>query len=68
MKIDDTWVLELFRIDDAKDAVAFGRACIEDATLPFGNNPAIVGRKQIEQTFAEFYASLNTLRHEVTDV
>ena len=68
MSTDDTWVLELFRIVDAKDAAAFARLCAEDAALRFGNHAPILGRRQIEEGLREFYSSLERLQHDITGV
>lgn len=53
---------------DRKDAAGFAAAFAEDGTLRFGNEPAILGRSQIENAIAQFFQAMVSLRHEFTAI
>jgi hypothetical protein len=60
----DAWARELYAKVDRKDAAAFAAVFLEDASLRFGNNDPIAGRKNIETAIAQFFTAMISLRHE----
>lgn len=65
----ESWARALYRDSvDRKDAAGFAAAFAEDGTLRFGNEPALIGRPQIEHAIAQFFQSMVSLRHEFTAI
>jgi ketosteroid isomerase-like protein len=56
---------EMFAVVDRLDADAFATYYAEDAVLRFGNAEPVRGRDAIRQTFADFFATLDGLRHDM---
>jgi len=61
-------VADLFRAVDALNATAFAERFAEDGTFRFGNAPAVVGRRQIEESVAGFFSTIGGLKHEIVGV
>jgi hypothetical protein len=61
-------VANLFDAVDRLDATAFAQRFAEDGTFRFGNAPAAVGRRQIEEGVAGFFSSISGLKHEIVGV
>lgn len=64
----DRSVVDLFRAVDSMDAAAFAKAFTEDGTLRFGNNEAVVGRRQLEHSLSSFFSMIGGLSHEIRGV
>ena len=62
------YVADLFDAVDALDAAAFAERFAQDGTFRFGNAPAVVGRKQIEESVAGFFSTIAGLKHEILGV
>jgi hypothetical protein len=62
------FIAELFRAVDALDAQAFAQTFAEDGSFRFGNAPAIVGRRHIEESVAGFFSMTRGIRHEIVGV
>jgi uncharacterized protein (TIGR02246 family) len=60
----ETWARELYAKVDRKDAAGFAAVFVDDGWLRFGNNDAIVGRRNIETAIAQFFTAMVSLRHE----
>lgn len=58
---------QLFSDIDHMDAGLFASHLAEDATLRFGNAPAIQGRDSIEEAIAGFFSTIGGLRHRVIE-
>ena len=63
-----TSMKELFETIDRMDAPGFAAAFTEDGRFRFGNAPSVTGREAVEQSVADFFSSLQGLRHEILDV
>jgi ketosteroid isomerase-like protein len=59
------WVQEIFAAVDAGDARRFAAAFAEDGQFCFGNAPAVIGRKAVEDAVAGFFASIRGCRHRL---
>ena len=55
----------MFAVVDRLDADAFAAYYAEDAVLRFGNAEPVHGRDAIRQTYADFFATLDGLRHDM---
>ena len=55
----------MFAVVDRLDADRFAEYYAEDAVLRFGNAEPVHGRDAIRQTYADFFVSLDGLRHEM---
>jgi ketosteroid isomerase-like protein len=64
----DQRVVDLFHAIDAMDVSTVAKAFAEDGTFRFANNEAAVGREQVEQSMAAFFALIGGLSHEITGV
>lgn len=62
------YVADLFHAVDALNATAFAERFTEDGTFRFGNAPAVVGRRQIEESVAGFFSTIGGLKHEIVGV
>lgn len=62
------YVADLFHAVDALNATAFAERFTEDGTFRFGNAPAVVGRRQIEESVAGFFSAIAGLKHEIVGV
>jgi hypothetical protein len=62
------YVADLFDAVDALDAKAFAERFIENGSFRFGNAPAVVGRRQIEESVAGFFSTISGLKHEIVGV
>ena len=62
------YVADLFHAVDALNATAFAERFTEDGTFRFGNAPAVVGRRQIEESVAGFFSTIGGLQHEIVGV
>ena len=62
------YVADLFHAVDALNAAAFAERFAEDGTFRFGNGPAAVGRRQIEESVAGFFSTIGGLKHEILGV
>jgi len=56
---------DLFAVIDAKDAQRFAALLHPDALFQFGNAPAVQGREAIRETVAGFFASIESVQHEL---
>ena len=54
----------MFAVVDRLDADRFAEYYAPDAVLRFGNAEPVHGREAIRQTYAEFFATLDGLRHD----
>ena len=54
----------MFAVVDRLDADGFAEYYAEDAVLRFGNAEPVHGREAIRRTYAEFFATLDGLRHD----
>ncbi len=54
----------MFAVVDRLDADAFAEYYAQDAVLRFGNAEPVHGREAIRQTYADFFATLDGLRHD----
>ena len=59
---------ELFEVVDRKDAEGFAALFTTDGRFRFGNSPTVTGREDIASTVGEFFAALESLRHEILDL
>ena len=65
----ESWARKLYRESvDRKDAAGFAAVFAESGRLRFGNEPAIIGRAQIENAIAQFFQAMVSLRHEFTAI
>lgn len=64
----DSWILDLFRAIDAKDAATFAEAFTADGYFRLANGAPVVGRAQVEANLAAFYDLIGGLRHEILGV
>jgi ketosteroid isomerase-like protein len=55
----------MFSVVDRLDADRFAEYYAEDAVLRFGNAEPVRGREAIRRTYADFFATLDGLRHEM---
>jgi ketosteroid isomerase-like protein len=55
----------MFAVVDRLDADAFAEYYAPDAVLRFGNAEPVHGREAIHRTYAEFFATLDGLRHDM---
>jgi ketosteroid isomerase-like protein len=55
----------MFAVVDRLDADAFAQYYAPDAVLRFGNAEPVHGREAIRRTYAEFFATLDGLRHDM---
>jgi ketosteroid isomerase-like protein len=55
----------LFADIDSMEADRFAQHLAEDVTMQFGNAPPIHGRDACRETWAQFCATLDGVRHEV---
>ena len=55
----------MFAVVDRLDADTFAEYYAEDAVLCFGNAEPVRGREAIRRTYAEFFATLDGLRHDL---
>src|SRR5262245_26300155 len=62
------YVADLFHAVDALNATAFAESFTEDGTFRFGNAPAVVGRRQIEESVAGFFSTISGLTHKIVGV
>lgn len=62
------WIRRLFETIDAKDADGFVSFLTEDAQFRFGNAPEVTGKGDVREAVAEFFASINAIRHRILDV
>ncbi len=63
------WARSLYGdVVDRKDAAGFAAVFVEEGMLHFGNEPAIIGRPQIENAIARFFQAMVSLRHEFTAI
>lgn len=60
-----SWVSQLFRSIDGKDAEAFAAFLTEDAEFRYGSQPAVLGRAAVREHIAGFFSSLEGLGHEL---
>jgi ketosteroid isomerase-like protein len=56
---------EMFAVVDRLDADGFAEYYAADAVLRFGNAEPVHGRDAIRQTYSDFFATLDGLRHEM---
>lgn len=63
-----TSMKEVFEIVDSKDADGFAACFTPEGKFRFGNAPTVTGREGISSTVGEFFAALDSLRHEILDV
>jgi ketosteroid isomerase-like protein len=63
-----SWMDDLFKAIDAKDAERFASFIAADGTFVFGNAPAVIGRQAIRDAVAGFFSSIRGLAHEVQSV
>ncbi len=54
----------MFAVVDRLDADTFAEYYAQDAVLRFGNAEPVHGREAIRRTYAEFFATLDGLRHD----
>ena len=64
---EPNWIKPLFAAIDAKDTEKFSSFLAESCTFRFANLPEITGAKAISQFVAGFFASIDSLNHEITD-
>jgi len=55
----------MFAVVDRLDADTFAEYYAPDAVLRFGNAEPVHGREAIRRTYAEFFATLDGLRHDM---
>jgi ketosteroid isomerase-like protein len=60
-----TWVQELFRAIDSRDAAGFAAFLTEDVLFRYGSQAPMSGRDRVQAHVADFFSSLVGLRHEV---
>lgn len=60
------WLDELFAAIDAKDTQRFLEFLAPDATFRFGSAPAVQGHEAIAAAVDGFFASIASLRHELS--
>jgi hypothetical protein len=68
MTITQDYVAALFSAVDALDAAAFAERFTDDGAFRFGSAPAVVGRKQIEESVAGFFSTISGLKHQIVGV
>lgn len=59
---------ELFETVDRMDARGFSEYFTEDARFRFGNAPTLTGREAVRSSIEDFFAGLQSLRHQILDV
>jgi hypothetical protein len=57
------FVKEVYQSIDQADAKKFASYLSEEGSFRFANNPAVVGRKAIEDFVDEFFKSLKSIQH-----
>ncbi len=65
MQDTQTWLLEIGKTIDAKDAKGFSEFITENGSFRFGNADAVIGRKAIEDYVAAFFGMIGSSKHEV---
>jgi ketosteroid isomerase-like protein len=61
-------LIPLFEAIDAKNVQKFASFLTDDVSFRFGNAPAVVGRTEVAKAVAGFFASIQGLRHRLTEV
>ena len=61
------WTKELYGAIDSKDASKFASFLTENSAFTLGNSPSAKGKKNIEETIAEFFKSIKGIDHNITD-
>jgi len=61
-------VKEVFKTVDGMDADGFASFFADDCRLCFGNSEPMIGRAAIRDGIAGFFASIDGLRHDVSNV
>jgi ketosteroid isomerase-like protein len=62
------WLGPLLAAIDAKDVQKFISFLTEDVIFRFGNSPPVSGKDNVSKTVEEFLASIQSLRHRVTEI
>jgi ketosteroid isomerase-like protein len=61
-------IVELFRAIDAKDVAGLLGHLAPDATQRFANGEPLRGHEQIGAANAAFFSTIDSLRHEITEL
>ena len=64
----ESWLSELFKFIDARDARGFAQYLSENVEFRFGNSPPVDGRVAVMQVVDGFFRSISGLRHELIQV
>ena len=59
------WTRRLYAAADARDARAWSDSLTADAWVRFGNGRPVTGREAVRAAFAELYASVLGIQHEI---
>ena len=60
-----TWITQLSKTIDAKDAGGFANYFTEDGIFHFGNHPDVQGRKAIRDNVAQFFTMIQSSELEI---
>ena len=58
-------IKQLFSKIDQKDAEGFASFVTENAHFKFGNAPEVVGKQNIQEAVANFFGSIQEIRHNI---
>ncbi|MDE2236049.1 MAG: nuclear transport factor 2 family protein [Gammaproteobacteria bacterium] len=61
----ESWLMELFKCIDTRNADGFARYLSENVEFRFGNSPAVTGREAVMQAVDGFFLSIGGLHHEL---
>jgi len=62
---DNEFLQSLFHSIDSKDSTAFQQFLAPNCTFRLGNLPAVTGRESIGAAVAGFFASLQSISHDI---
>ncbi len=65
---DQNWITELFTSIDEKNIEKFSSFLADDCSFRFGNLPEVHGADEINQFVAGFFDSIESLKHDISDI
>ncbi|MDH5472182.1 MAG: nuclear transport factor 2 family protein [Gammaproteobacteria bacterium] len=61
------WINDLFNSIDNKNNEKFSSYLSDDVRFRFGNMPVSTGKSTVEQQVSQFFTSIKSLQHEITE-
>lgn len=65
---DQNWVVKLFASVDEKNVEKFSSFLSDDCSFRFGNLPAVQGMDDISKFIGDFFESIKSLKHDISDI